>query len=73
MNEKIKELIDEKDIPSLSPYAQFVLMNLGYDFFHKRIQEKLDKWEIWAIFDNKQYSLNLIYANEHPRYERKKR
>jgi hypothetical protein len=66
-------LVDVKDIPTLSPYAQFVLNNLGYDFYHRRLKERLYKWEIWAIFENKQAALGSLYANKHSRYERRKR
>jgi hypothetical protein len=66
-------LVIEKNFQALSPYAQFVITNLGYDFYKKKTQERLYKWEIWAIFESKQAVLGSIYAGKHFRYERKKR
>lgn len=68
---KQTEIIDEKDINELAPFAKFMKKNVGYYFWDKKASKEVCKWEIFITFNKKE--LEDVYNGKQNRYERRKR
>lgn len=74
MNEnkwKQSKIIDENDIPKLSNFARYMVINTGYYFWDKKVNKIVDKWEIFITF--KGIELEDVYFGIHKRYERREK
>jgi hypothetical protein len=64
-------LVEPQDYLELSPYARFIIDNRGFEFYRKSDNKKLDKWEIFSIFEKSQKGLTEVCLNKHKIYGRR--
>ena len=64
-------LVSPKDLNEISPYARFVIDNKGFEFYRRSDNKKLDKWEIFSIFERNHIGLTEVCSNRHKIYGRR--
>lgn len=68
---KQTEIISENDLKKSSPWARYMVTNLGYYFYDKKTKKAVTKWEVYNTFSKEE--LEDIYAGIQVRYERRKK
>jgi len=68
---KQHKIIAKEDINKVSDFARFMVTNMGYYFWDKTANKKVEKWEIHNTFAGKE--LEDVYAGIQVRYERREK
>lgn len=68
---KQARLVSNNDWQELSPYARFMIDNKGFEFYRRRDNMKIDKWEIFSIFEKHPNELVKVCIGKNRFYGRR--